>query len=145
MASLEGVTITPLKIIPDDRGQVMHVMRSDVSYFRKFGETYISCIYPNVIKAWKLHTVNYGNLAVPHGRVKFVLYDMRDGSPTKHQLQEVYLGDSSYNLLTIPPGIAYGWKNLLPETAIVVNCSTEPHQAGEALSFPLDQIPYNWT
>jgi dTDP-4-dehydrorhamnose 3,5-epimerase len=144
MAQLDGVSVTTLKIIPDDRGQVMHVLRADAPHFKKFGEVYLSSVYPNAIKGWKFHTLNQGNIAVPKGRVKFVLYDLRDGSPTKHQFQEVFLGDNNYCLLTIPAGIAYGWKNLLPEIALLVNCASEAHQPGESVSFPLDQIPYSW-
>lgn len=145
MSSLEGVLLTPLKIIPDERGQIMHVLRSDAPFFRQFGEVYISCIYPGAVKAWKLHAKNWGNLAVPIGRVKFVLADQREDSPTKGQIQEVFLGDNTYQLLTIPPGVAYGWKNLLPQTtAFVVNCASEPHQPGEAQNLSPESIAYAW-
>lgn len=145
MPTLEGVTVTPLKIIPDERGQVMHVLRSDAPHFRGFGETYISCIYPGVVKGWKLHTTNWGNLAVPIGRLKFVLHDLREDSPTKGQFQEVYLGENAYQLLTIPPGVASAWKNLLQETALIVNCATEPHRPDEGKMLPMESISYPWT
>jgi dTDP-4-dehydrorhamnose 3,5-epimerase len=144
MAALDGVLVVSLKVIPDDRGQVMHVMRADAPHFKQFGETYVSCIYPNVVKAWKLHSKMWNNISVPVGRVKFVLHDLREGSPTNGQTQEVFLGDSSYQLLTIPPGIAYGWKNLLPSAAYLVNCASEYWQEGEGKTLPPDHIPYQW-
>ena len=43
--NIEGVKITPLKIIADDRGSVMHMMRNDSKVFDKFGEIYFSTIF----------------------------------------------------------------------------------------------------
>lgn len=144
MAKIDGVVVTPLNIIPDERGQVMHVLRADAPHFQKFGEAYISCIYPDVIKGWKLHTKSQSNMAVPIGRVKFVLHDTRDGSPTKGQFQDVYLGDNSYKLLTVPPGVVYAWKNLLNTTAYVINCATEAWSPDESKNLPLTEYPYSW-
>lgn len=141
---LDGVILTPLKIIPDDRGQVMHMLRSDAPHFKQFGEVYFSCVFPNVIKGWRMHSTCWGNLAVPVGRMKIVMKDMRESSPTKDQMQEVFLGETNYQLLTIPPGIAYGWKNLLPEMAVLANCATEAWRAGEGQAIPLEDIPYSW-
>jgi len=144
MPELNGVIITPLAIIPDERGQVMHVLKSNVPHFRQFGELYFSCIYPGVTKGWNLHSASWSNMAVPVGRLKFVLYDMRENSATYGQFQEVYMGDNAYKLLTIPPGIAYAWKNLLPETALVANCASEIWRPDEKRSIPLEEVPYTW-
>jgi dTDP-4-dehydrorhamnose 3,5-epimerase len=144
MANLEGVVVTPLKIIPDERGQVMHMLRADASHFKQFGEIYFSCVYPGVTKGWKLHTASWSNLAVPIGRVKFVLHDLRENSPTKGQFQEVYLGENAYQLLTTPPGVAYAWKNLVPQIAYVANCSTHVHDPEEGKMLPFSDIPYAW-
>ena len=60
--NIEGIKITPLKIIKDHRGSVMHMLRNDNEVFEKFGEIYFSTIFENKIKAWHLHkeaTLNY--------------------------------------------------------------------------------------
>ena len=36
------------------------------------------------------------NNAVLCGRAKLVMYDLREGSPTKGELQEVYLGEAQH-------------------------------------------------
>lgn len=144
MPDLQGVILTSLGIFPDERGQVMHMVKSDAPYFRRFGEMYFSCIYPGVTKGWKLHFASWSNLAVPIGRVKFVLHDLREGSATKGQFQDIYLGDSSYKLLTIPPGVAYAWKNLVPQMALVANCASEVWSAGEQKMIPFEEISYPW-
>ncbi len=141
---IDGVTLTPLKIIADERGQVMHMLRADAPHFEKFGEVYFSVIYPNVTKAWKLHSKLVTNVCVPIGRVKFVMHDLRENSATKGETQVVCLGDNNYQLLSIPVGVAYGWKNLILENAFVANCATEPNTPGEGQNLPIETIAYQW-
>ena len=74
---IEGVSITPLQQIFDERGKVMHMLRSDSSVYDEFGEIYFSCTYPGAIKAWHLHKENTLNYACVSGEVKFVLFDDR--------------------------------------------------------------------
>ena len=62
--NIEGVKITPLKIISDDRGSVMHMMRNDSDVFDKFGEIYFSTIFKGKIKAWHLHKRGYIKLCL---------------------------------------------------------------------------------
>ena len=84
---IQGVSIHPLKQIPDERGKVMHMLRRDDPWFEKFGEIYFSVVYPGVIKGWHLHKVMVLNYAVVSGAIKLVLYDDRDGSPSKGEVQ----------------------------------------------------------
>ena len=82
---IEGVRVVPLKQIPDERGKVMHMLRADDPHFERFGEIYFSTVYAGVVKGWHLHermTINY---AVPVGAIKLVLFDDREGSPTRGQ------------------------------------------------------------
>ena len=74
---IEGVIITPLRRIPDERGTIMHMMRNDSPAFTKFGEIYFSSVYPGVIKAWHIHDIMTLNYYVVSGTIKFVLYDER--------------------------------------------------------------------
>ena len=110
---IEGIKITPLKQIFDERGKVMHMLRCDSSQFSKFGEIYFSCTYPNAIKAWHLHKEMTLNYAVIFGSIKFVLYDDRDDSKTQGELQELFISPENYQLVTVPPGIWNGFKGIL--------------------------------
>lgn len=143
---IDGVKITSLKQIVDERGKVMHMLRSDVEGFQGFGEIYFSCIYPGAIKAWHIHKKMILNYAVPQGNIKFVLYDDRLNSPTKGQFQEFFLGPDNYLLVSVPPGIWNGFKGISPEMAIVANCASIPHDPKEIDRLdPFDSsIPYNW-
>jgi dTDP-4-dehydrorhamnose 3,5-epimerase len=143
---IEGVKITPLRQILDERGKVMHMLRNDAVHFQSFGEIYFSCVYPGAIKAWHLHQEMTLNYAVPYGRIKLVLYDNREGSSTRGEIQEIFLGVDNYLLVTIPPLIWNGFKGLGTEMAIVANCATIPHDPQEILRLdPFDPaIDYDW-
>jgi dTDP-4-dehydrorhamnose 3,5-epimerase len=143
---IDGVVITPLKIIPDERGMILKMMRNDDASYQNFGEIYFSAIYPNVVKGWHIHKKMTLNYAVVSGSIKLVLYDDRNESPSKGEVQEIYLGRENYNLITIPPMIWNGFKGIGTETAIVANCSTIPHDPEEIdrLDPFENEIPYNW-
>ena len=143
---IDGVSVKPLRRIPDERGFIMHMLRSDDPEFQQFGEIYFSTIYPGVIKAWHLHSEMALNYAVVVGMIKLVLYDQRDGSPTKGEIQELYIGQENYQLVTIPPDIWNGFKGIGTQMAIVANCATIPHDPAEISRIdPFDlSIGYDW-
>src|SRR5438552_11159777 len=101
---IEGVEIVLLKKIPDERGNIMRMLRCDDKHFEKFGEIYFSTIYPGVIKGWHLHKEMTLNYAVIVGNIKLVLYDNRPTSSTQYDIQELFIGEDNYMLVKIPPG-----------------------------------------
>lgn len=143
---IEGVTITPLKQIFDERGKVMHMLRRDSPGFSEFGEIYFSCTYPGVVKAWHLHKRMALNYAVVSGEIKYVLFDDREGSSTQGEVQEIFLSPENYCLVTVPPLVWNGFKGVGLKEAIVANCATCPHDPDEIQrKSPFDQsIPYDW-
>jgi dTDP-4-dehydrorhamnose 3,5-epimerase len=143
---IHGVKNTALKQIEDFRGKVMHVMKSTDPHFEKFGEVYFSWIYPKAVKAWSKHLRMTMNYAVPVGSIKLVLFDDREESPTQGKVAEFILGSKNYALLTIPPGLWYGFKSLGSESALIVNCATIPHDPSEMCRLDVNDlsIPYVW-
>jgi dTDP-4-dehydrorhamnose 3,5-epimerase len=143
---IEGVQITSLAMIPDERGMILKMLRNDDSAYQEFGEIYFSQIYPSVVKGWHIHKKMTLNYAVVSGSIKLVLYDDREGSPTKGEVQEIYLGRENYKLVTIPPMVWNGFKGIGTDSAIVANCSTIPHDPDEIERMdPFENnIPYNW-
>ena len=143
---IEGVKITKLKQIHDERGKVITMMRNDSDIFDKFGEIYFSCSYPGVVKAWHMHhkmTLNYAVLA---GEIKFVLYDSRKSSSTFGKLEQYIMSQENYFLITVPPLIWNGFKCIGLNQAIVANCSDIPHESSEIVRKNPDdsEIPYEW-
>ena len=143
---IEGVKITPLKQIFDERGKVMHMMKDSSPEFNKFGEIYFSCTNPNAVKAWHLHKKMTLNYAVVSGAIKCVLYDDRSESKTKGQIEEYFMSPENYYLLTVPPLIWNGWKSIGNNVSIVANCSDIPHDKKEIIRLPYNDLkfPYKW-
>lgn len=143
---IEGVKVTPLRQILDERGKIMHMLKVGDPGFQQFGEIYFSCVYPGAIKGWHIHKEMTLNYAVPHGHIKFVLYDDRPGSSTRGELQEFFLGQDNYCLVTVPPMVWNGFKGIGDEMAIVANCTTILHSPDEIdRRDPFDpSIPYDW-
>tara|TARA_B100000242_G_scaffold246059_1_gene186610 strand:- start:1062 stop:1505 length:444 start_codon:yes stop_codon:yes gene_type:complete len=144
--NIEGVKITPLKIISDDRGSVMHMMRNDSKVFDKFGEIYFSTIFKGKIKAWHLHKEATLNYACVYGEVKLVLFDERNGSSTFGEYQEILLSLKNYNLITIPPNIWNGFKGCNDQFSIIANCLNLPHNEKEMVRLDVkdNRFKYHW-
>ena len=141
---IHDITISPLKIITDNRGKVMHMLRSDSKVFKKFGEIYFSTIFENKIKAWHLHKESYLNYTCVSGSVKLVLFDNREGSSSKNIYQEIILSQQNYNLVTIPPNIWNGFKGLDFKESIIANCLTLPHNEKEMVRKDPDDKTFNY-
>ncbi len=143
---IKGVEIHPLRQIPDERGKVMHMLRRDDPWFAEFGEIYFSIVYPGAIKGWHLHKRMTLNYAVPSGMIKLVLYDDREDSPTRGEVQEVFTGEDNYTLVTVPAGVWNGFKGIGLKPAIVANCATIPHDPDEIVRLEpfTERIPYTW-
>ncbi len=143
---IEGVKISHLKIISDDRGKIMHMIRADSPIFKKFGEIYFSTIYQNIIKGWHLHLRSTLNYACIKGKVKLVLFDDRKNSKTKNQYQEIILSPEKYFLVSIPPNIWNGFKGLDTHESIIANCLDNPHDEKEMVrKDPSDKyFNFNW-
>lgn len=146
MSQIDGVRVTPLRRIPDERGAILHMLREDDPAFERFGEIYFSLVYPAVIKGWHRHRSMTLNYAVPVGMIKLVCYDDRPESPTRGAVQEVHVGELDYALVTIPPLVWNGFKGEGTKPALVANCATLPHDPDEIerLDPASDQIPYDW-
>jgi dTDP-4-dehydrorhamnose 3,5-epimerase len=144
---IDGVKVVPLRQIVDERGKIMHMLKSTDDHFIVFGEIYFSCAWPGTIKAWHVHQSMTINNAVISGRAKLVLYDLRENSPTRGELQEIFLGDDNYVLVQVPPGIANGYKAYGDSMVILANAATEPHNPDEMIRIDpfSDRIPYDWS
>ncbi len=143
---IDGMHVTPLRRIPDERGAVLHMLRDDSEHFEGFGEIYFSTVYPDAIKAWHLHHEMTLNYAVPVGMIKLVCFDDRATSPTRGTLVELHVGELNYVLVTIPPLVWNGFTCEGTDTALVANCATVHHSPAEIerLDPFSERIPYQW-
>lgn len=144
---IDGVIIKPLRQIPDERGAIIKMQESTDPEFAGFGEVYFSTVLPGVVKGWHLHEANVLNYNVVHGMIKLVMFDDRDGSPTRGELQEVFLGDRNRVLVQIPAGVWNGFKGIGTVEAIVCDLTSLPH-ADDVMRrhepHDRDFIDYDW-
>ena len=145
---IEGVITKKLKVIPDERGRLIEILRVDDEAFREFGQVYMTTCFPGVVKAWHYHKRQFDNMAVVKGMMKIVLYDGRQDSPTCGEINEFFAGEHNPILLHIPPYIYHGFKCISLEESMVINTPTEPYNYKEPDEFRIhphdNDIPYEW-
>lgn len=145
---LEGVRVKKLKVIPDARGRLMEMLRADDDLFTRFGQVYLTTAYPGVVKGWHYHKKQTDNMIVVQGMMKIVIYDNREGSSTKGEINEFFMGIHNPLLLQIPPLVLHGFKCISKEEAMVINCPTETYNYEDPDEFRIDphknDIPYEW-
>lgn len=146
---IHGVLVKNLRVMPDERGRLMEILRCDDKEFTKFGQVYVTTGYPGVVKAWHYHTKQTDAFCVVHGMMKVVLYDGRKDSPTHGCLNEFFMGVVNPLLVTIPPYVYHGFKTVSEHEAILVNTVSEPYDYRNPDEHRLpphgSEIPYDWS
>jgi dTDP-4-dehydrorhamnose 3,5-epimerase len=146
---IAGVKMKMLRVIPDERGRLMEMLRSDDGLFLKFGQAYMTTAYPGVVKAWHYHKKQVDNFVVVRGMMKIVLYDSRKESPTFGEISEFFVGDHNPMLLQIPAYVYHGFKCIGDQEAMVINIPTECYNYQEPDEYRLPahgaEIPYDWS
>lgn len=149
MRLIDGVKVKELKVIPDQRGRLMEILRNDDEIFAGFGQVYLTTTLPGVVKAWHLHKKQTDNVVCVVGMIRLGIYDDRDDSPTKGLANEFFLGVHGPRLVQIAPGLYHGWKCVSVEEALIVNTVTHPYNPDEPDEFRLDAhdktIPWDWS
>lgn len=145
---IKDIKIKNLKVIPDERGRLMEILRCDDEIFLKFGQVYMTTNYPGVIKAWHYHKKQTDIICCIKGMIKLVLFDSRGDSITKGEIDEFFIGEHNAMLISIPPNIYHGWKCISEHESIVINIPTELYDYKEPDEYrlPADtkEISYDW-
>lgn len=145
---IEGVKTKKLRVIPDERGRLMEILRRDDQVFTGFGQVYMTTAFPGVLKAWHFHKEQTDNFTCVKGRMRLGLYDGREGSPTFGNVEEYTISLDEPILVQIPPGVYHGFKCVSDDEAIVINTVTvpyDPEKPDEFRADPFDKnIPFDW-
>ncbi|RTZ92570.1 MAG: dTDP-4-dehydrorhamnose 3,5-epimerase [Deltaproteobacteria bacterium] len=145
---IEGVETKRLRVIPDERGRLMEILRSDDPIFSKFGQVYMTTTYPHVVKAWHAHQFQDDHVVAVSGMIKLVLYDPREDSPTHGEIDELFIGEFNPLLVRIPRKVMHGWKCISETEAMIINVVTEPYNYEHPDEIRIDphdnDIPYRW-
>lgn len=145
---IKGVNVKKLKIIPDDRGRLMEIMRADDKFFKKFGQVYMTTAFPGVVKAWHYHKKQEDNFTCVHGKMRLALYDARKSSPTYGEVNDFIISLDDPMLVTIPKNVYHGFKCVSDCEAVVINNPTNMYNNKVPDEYRLDaydnDIPYDW-
>ena len=145
---IDGVKIKKLKLIPDERGRLMEILRNDDDIFEKFGQAYMTTAKPGIVKAWHCHRLQDDYFVCIGGRMKLALYDARKDSPTYGTVCELIMSPEDPFLVKIPANVYHGFKCVSDTEAIVINIPTMPHNRKEPDEYRLDayenELPYDW-
>ena len=133
---MDGVTLTPLKIIKNPKGDIFQALKVSESEFNGFGEAYFSSVKKNVVKGWKKHTKMTLNLIVVVGEVKFVIYD-------SYNFFTINLSKNNYQRLTISPNLWLGFQGIYDQN-ILLNLANIEHNPSESLNEDISVFDYKW-
>jgi dTDP-4-dehydrorhamnose 3,5-epimerase len=145
---IKDVKVKQLKVIPDERGWLMEILRCDDELFERFGQVYLSTAYPGVVKAWHMHMEQTDNFVCIQGMMKVALYDARKDSPTYKEVNEFFIGEKNPLLISVPPYVYHGFKAIGTDIAYFLSVPTEPYNYKKPDEYRLppdtDEIPYHW-
>lgn len=148
MNLIEGAVVKNLRVICDERGWLMEILRSDDEMFSKFGQVYVTTAYPGVVKAWHYHKKQTDHLTCIHGMMKVVLYDGRKDSKTYKVINEFFIGDHNPIVIKVPPMVHHGFKAIGSEVAYFLNVPDElyNYKDPDEHRLPPDtkEIDYDW-
>ena len=145
---IDGVELKELTTHRDERGFFREIARDTEDIVTEgWAQLSHSLMHPGVAKAWHVHPNQIDWWYVPVGDLKVALYDTRDGSSTKGQLDELFLGEHyDAQLLKIPAGVAHGCRVIGGLTHLIYMTSKtyDPDEEGR---IPHDDpdIGYDWT
>ena len=145
---IEGVKVKELKILSDERGKLMEILRSDDPIFEQFGQAYVTVCKPQIVKGWHYHKVQVDHFICLQGKAKVVLYDPREESKTYGKTNEFIIGWDNQLMIKIPTLVYHGFTALGKQEAMILNLPTELYHYDQPDEFREDpfskQIPYDW-
>ncbi len=148
MQLIAGVEVKKLVTNADERGALTEILRNDDPIFEQFGQCYVSVSYPGVIRAWHYHKKQTDYFCCVKGMIKIPLYDAREESPTRGEINEFFIGEQNMAVVKIPIGVYHGYKVISSEPAYLLNFPTKPYRREDPdeyrLPYDTAEIPYDW-
>jgi dTDP-4-dehydrorhamnose 3,5-epimerase len=146
---LDRVIVVALKKVANQRGHLMEVQRRDDAHFPGFGQVYVTCTRPGIVKAWYRHRQQVDQIALVSGALQLALFDDRDDSPTRGAVQEIIITEAQPVLVQIPTGIWHGFRALGADDAYLLHLNTHLFDADhlDEDRRPADDagIPFRWS
>lgn len=147
---IDGVTITPYPIWPDDRGYFLEVARlgKGPTAAYPFESTQVSAAlsYTGTIKAFHFHKHQTDCWVPVQGMLQVALVDLRAGSKTHGARNTLYVGALRPWQIIVPPGVAHGYKVIGPDHAMLVYLTDRFYNPEDEGRIPYNdpRIAYDW-
>lgn len=139
--SINGVVIRDLNKLPDKRGWLVELFRSD-ELETEFHPTmaYISSSAPGVTRGPHEH-LEQADLFCFLGpsNFKLRLWDNREGSETFNNVMTIVAGEDNPQSVLIPAGIVHAYRNIGTVPGIVINCPNRLY-AGAGRKQEVDEV-----
>lgn len=102
----------------------------------------------NALSAWHQHRHRWDFIFAVGGHLRIVLYDPREGSPTRGQVDVFHLSPARPMLLSVPPSVWHGVQNLSSDVSCFVNMFDKPYDYDnpDEYRLPADtaDVPYRF-
>ena len=145
---IHDVKVKDLVVHPDDRGFFVEVLKFGEETYAEIKQTSYTETYPGVIKAFHWHRRQTDIWCVVSGMAQIVLHDLRENSKTKGMTDVLYSGDKNYLLVSIPPGVAHGYRVLGNEKVCFFYHTTQSYDSQnpdeERIAWNDPIINFNW-
>ena len=142
--NIDGVMITPLKKIFNEKGNIYHCLKNSDPGFMGFGEAYFSSVTCGAVKGWNRHKNMTLNLIVAVGEVSFVICEHIKEHRSKSKFFQITLSESNYHRLTIPPGLWVAFQGKGSNLNLILNIADSCHDTDELEKVELDIFPYKF-
>ena len=142
---IAGVKVKKLKVIPDERGRLMEILRVSETE-AKPQQVYLTTAYENVVKdkeSFHMHKNQTDFFCCVKGKIKLVLVDTRQDSKTKDEINEFDIGEENFSLVTIPKRVLHAFKSLKGES-FIINCIDPEYNRENPDEVRIKNKYYDW-
>jgi len=147
--TIEGVVAKQVANVIAAGGYLTEMWRADWALDAGgVGQVFQRVLDPGTISAWHVHLATTDRLFCAFGRVRTVLYDARQASPTHGTIVEYRYGDLRPAVISVPPGVYHGVQNIGPDRAVLMNAVDEAYAYEDPdhhrVPQDLPEIPFTW-
>lgn len=146
---IEGVKVREVRNIVTANGITTELYRPDWGVVPGTVQQVIHvALRGQAISAWHQHRHRWDFLFVVGGHFRIVLFDPRDGSPTRGQVDVFHLSPARPMLLAVPPWVWHGVQNLSTDVSCFVNMFDRPYEYSDPDEWRLPpdspDVPYRF-
>ena len=147
--TVEGVDIRYIDGHEDRRGELCEAWRPGWELHPDpIAMVVYVTIRPGQVRGWVVHHLQDDRVFVAAGNLRVVLYDAREQSPTRGQVNILLLGTLRRAAFTIPAGVYHVFENVGTDDVVFIDMPNRPFdpEHPDTSRLPLDTplIPFRW-